>query len=663
MTVDRRLPRLASALVVLTVTVIWICHPQVAHAASLKCAATTSSSTPASPSAGQPCWVDVTPYPFGSDGNPVDPTSALCVNGGAFGPNNYGPNWDGDFNPFGDNIQGNPACYEQVTSMAFRAWNRGLATTSGGPFGVWLYNGTNWFPDPTFPGSSVCPGTTVLWAGKLDYWLIGSSTHSVSTLCRFDGVNLVWDPLTLPAATVAHWPLNLQGQRAGGITAGTCFAWNNCWFFGTDGVEVHWDGQELTDETGPLGSSPWLQEDFVTAAGTVTPNGTALGLALGAGQSTQTTVSNGVATIGQEPLQNAPDGTTTPDAFGSTGGPWSPLAHTVPGDPLGPIPAGTAPVVAAMDTSGDTWLAEHGAEATPLMRLSPDGTAYPCTGYGATTFPFQSLNGYTWTSLAVAPPGGVAPGGIAFAGGTYSTPTQQFQAETGSTEDVEPVIVQAACGKPPTSTEFRIPDPFDNTQATPSVPADFEASLGITAVAAPATNDVWAAAGEGTWLNPTTNKGTSNDQRPHLYLFTDGQAPDAPAGDDNETRPSLFTLSPPVYQVTSPTVVVTPTTTTTTTTKGKPKTVKEKPAIYDTHTKLQTGGTRAKPTYVLHLTFKVRRPVTVGLEALKGKRVVARTPMRRFKGRTGELSVSLNRKAWPTGLKLISPPAKKAASH
>ena len=165
----------ASLLVLLGV---WSVSSTPARADTPSCALTSSASTPSAAGPGSPCWTDVLPYPFGSDGNPVDPNSALCARPGA--PS--GPDWTGDFSPEGGGAAGNPPCYLQVNSLAFRAWNRGLAATglplSSDPtatvgFGVWLYNGANWFPDPTFPGSGVCPGSIVLWAGKLDYWLVG----------------------------------------------------------------------------------------------------------------------------------------------------------------------------------------------------------------------------------------------------------------------------------------------------------------------------------------------------------------------------------------------------------------------------------------------------------------------------------------------------------
>jgi hypothetical protein len=609
--------------------------------------------------------------------------------------------------------------------MAFRAWNRGLAATeipqnspgetfpgnSTNAFGVWLYNGTSWFPDPTFPGASECPGNTVLWAGKLDYWLIPSQSDQSLTLCRFDGENLVWEPLTLPAASLAHLSL-AQGKPAGTITGGTCFAWDNCWFFGTDGIQVHWDGQELTDDTPGLGDTPWLQGDFTAAAGVTTAGGANVGLAVNSGKMsvqpclpgqqdstgractiTEQDSTGGSTTFEQGstttcptptscPLSTQPDGSPAPAAFGSSGGPWSPLAFAPPDQ--------TTVNILGMDGAGDAWAAAQpvqptggglltSAEPAPLISLAPNGTELECPGFGesvdAGSFTYgPGSTGFQWNSLAVVPDASMPDGNEVFAGAFNTAAVTPWNSIPGVSTVAEPAIVQGACGNPSTGTpatmtisEFRILDPLDSDQSSAQmVPAD--AGAAITAMSGSATNDVWAAAGVGFWGRGSTTTGNSADlggpQRPHLYQFTDGQTPDALVGDDNETRPSLFTLSPPVFQVETTTVTVTPSVTTTTTKqKGKTKRKKLKPAIYGVRTRLQHGGTRKRPTYTLHLIFKLRRPTTVGLEALHGKRVVARAPMRRFKGRTGELSLPLQRKAWPTRLKLTTSPGQNGSGH
>src|SRR6202042_1802304 len=101
-----------------------------------------------------------------ADGGPADPTAADCLQ--------Y-------------------SCYLPVESMAFRAWNRGLAlVNSANSYGVWSYNGTSWVPNPSFPGAGTCSGNKILWAGKLDYWVIGSSGGSWPALCRYDAADFVW---------------------------------------------------------------------------------------------------------------------------------------------------------------------------------------------------------------------------------------------------------------------------------------------------------------------------------------------------------------------------------------------------------------------------------------------------------------------------------------
>jgi hypothetical protein len=547
--------------------------------------------------------------------------------------------------------------------MAFRAWNRGLAATTvdgatgSNAYGVWLYNGTTWFPDPTFPGSSVCPGDTVLWAGKLDYWLIGSAGQASTTLCHFDGTQLDWDPLTLPTATLDQLPLTPQGTRLGGITSGTCLAYDNCWFLGTDGIKVHWDGEELADESNGLGGELWLDGNFTSVASTTTASGASIAVAVNSGEYTTETAAGDSPSY---PLPADPFGAAAPQLFGLTGGSWSPLATpaALPGSDL---------VATGMDGSGDTWVAAEPSLASiasgpaPLTRINPDGSQPACPGYGPDgygtgvfSYGEGAGSGYLWASL------GVAPDVSVFAGGSYSIPSPTFEPYI-STPIPQPVIAHVACGASPTVTqwEFLRPDPLSADQGTaPLVPADSGGS--ITAVSASATNDAWAATSTGVWAYAKSGGVLiSGPMAPHFYQFTDGQTPDAPAGNDDEARPSLFTLSPPVYEVTSP-IVVSPTVTKTVKKKRPPKRVTLAPAVYALRTTL---GHTAGGTYSLHLLFKVRRPVTLGLAVLHGKRVVARTPLERFRRGTGELSIPISRDAWPTGLKLLSPPASKTTSH
>ena len=153
------------------------------------------------------------------------------------------------------------------------------------PYGVWLFNGVTWFPSPGFPGYNVCPGRTVVWAGKLDYWLIGGPTDlSWSRLCRFDGATLEWESLELPEATKQHVTVvagKEERRRPGGITSAACLAWNDCWFFGTYGTVMHWDGTQLSDAS-PDPSLSWLQGEYTAAVARQDPQGDPFGVAVGA---------------------------------------------------------------------------------------------------------------------------------------------------------------------------------------------------------------------------------------------------------------------------------------------------------------------------------------------------------------------------------------------
>jgi hypothetical protein len=660
----RALLPLATAL--LALSVISLTGAPSARGDAASCARTTSASTPLTPSPGNPCWTDVLPYPFGSDGNPADPSSSLCARPGPA----YGPGWRGDFNSNGNGIPGAPPCYLTAQSMAFRAWNRGLAALaqprlghgsnpSNVPYGLWLYNGTTWFPDPTFPGASVCPGSEVLWAGKLDYWLIGPNVagDAVSpsrTLCRFDGINLQWEPLSLPAGTVARLPVDsLTGSPAGGITSGACYAWNDCWFFGEDGIAVHWDGQTLSDASMGVATSPWLQGDFSGAVAGTDPVGHPFGLAV-------TKSSNRVYPNG---LPRTPDGSPPVQLFGSGGGPWEPLPFSPPAGGQPGDPFTTDLIAIGANSQGDVWIAGDPADRlaaahvaspqpAPLERLTEPGAPAACSGYAGTTFTLTPSvgDGYRWRALSVF------PDGSALAGAWYSNTAVRFQIGTAILADSEPILVRATCARPPDVTQFRIPDPFS---ADPAHALAGPADMGgwVTTVGANAVNDGWAATTDGAWRYfGNGQQDFGGFLRPHLYRWTDGQPPAAPTADDSESRPSLFTLDPPVYQIGSPTIVVIPSGQKTVQTRGRNKKVKLPPAIYSIHSKLRHSP---NGTFTLALSFKVRRPVTVGLQALRGRTVVASSGMKRFTGHSGALSVTLDRKRWPTRLRLVTSGAKK----
>jgi hypothetical protein len=608
------------------------------------CATTTDSPNPTTPSPGQPCWTDVTPYPFGADGGPVDTSSQSACKSPDPGP---------DWAHFGDPVS---ACYLTVESMAFRAWNRGLAATHGtttgngdndsAGFGLWVFNGARWYPDPTFPGHAACPGNTVLWAGKLDYWLIGQTRTGASwpPLCRFDGSKFEWETLPVPATTLARVPFTGAAQ-AGAITSGACFSWDNCWFFGSYGTMLHWDGENLSDASPGLGVSPWLQGGFTAAIAGTDAAGNPFGFAV-----SDTGPSDGLDPQQQSPAQ--PDGSPPPQLWSFAGGAFTPLAFSPQTNPKPEDPYRTDLVGVAADGRGDLWLAgdpigaRPGVVATgprissttqtaPLSLVTESGSRVTCTGPDftwASAAPTDAENWYAWGTLsAFQTTGDVLAGG-------------QLRSAHGS----EPVVVIGGCGQAPAVARFRIRDQTDADQANAAlVPADVGGFT--TAVAANADNDAWAA---------TTDSPSAFGpvERPHIYRLTDGRPPDAPAGDDNETRPLVFVPEPTQYVISPPVTITTSPPPTHVTQTRKPKHEHLRAAVYGIHHKL-TSGPHA--SFVLRLIFRVRRTVTIGAVGLLHGRVVTSSGLHRFKPGIRELDLTLVRSRWPKQIKFVFPRAKK----
>ena len=164
-------------------------------------------------------------------------------------------------------------------------------------------------------------------------------------------------------------------------------------------------------------------------------------------------------------------------------------------------------------------------------------------------------------------------------------------------------------------TRFRIRDASSPGGSRPADP------LGtVTAIAANAGNDAWAS---------TTSSLGASGQPPHLYRLTNGQTPDAPEGNDEEpARPlpkqeeenvSVEEPPPPLPPVVAPATVT------------QTKSLKLPAAIYDVKAKLHTSRRHGKLYLSLYVTFKLRRPATVGVKALRKGRVVseARPALRR----------------------------------
>jgi hypothetical protein len=659
----RHFGRLALPSSILILALAWVSTANAAEGGStVACAqsATTTTTTttgvegpptspPASPSPGSPCWVDVNPYPFGSEGAPVKTPAQPCslVFNGVAPPGSQ--------------------CALTVTSIAFRAWNRGLAATTSSetpadnPYGVWLFNGVTWLPSPGFPGYNVCPGHTVVWAGKLDYWLIGGPTDlGWSRLCRFDGATLEWEPLELPATTKQHVTVvagKEERRRPGGITSAACLAWNNCWFFGTYGTIVHWDGTQLSDAS-PDPSLKWLQGEYTAAVALQDPQGDPFGVAVGA-----TTEFHGAASISEVLPEH--EGAPPPEMQASSGGPFAPVPFTPPTSPQENDPYRTDLVAVNFDAAGQGWVAGNPAglrvtsryefrpaspslppPPSPLVPVSTSEASTTCAGPPEHRFTFtplafnaaQPTDSFLWSSIAVIPGSGEA-----LAGGSLLPPKESTVEDPNARPiEGEPVIAQAACDGATTVTRFHVEDPTykGSLPKPPLVPADREGY--VSAVAANASNDAWVATSTGSVFNET---GNAVLQPPHLYRLTDGSKPDAPEGNDLEERPLELNLDPPIL-VLEPPPPLPPTPAPTTVTETHK--IKLPPAIYGVKAKLH-----GKRSLSLYLSFRIRRPVTIGAQALRHGRVVSEARPRRFAGDRGLLILKLDRKRWPTKVRFV----------
>jgi hypothetical protein len=316
-------------------------------------------------------------------------------------------------------------------------------------------------------------------------------------------------------------------------------------------------------------------------------------------------------------------------------------------------PYGTDPVAISLDPSGRGWIAANPADwqvgvGVPLLR--PDLTVPErspllpvSTGAGSSTgsdpdcpswyspdglnrFPhtYPSLPGSTlWTSISAFPGGESALAG----GQTVSTLTD-------GTVVSEPVIVQASCDGTATTTRFRIQPPTGSAVAAPA-----DESGWIEAVAANAPNDGWAATNAG--ILPG---GEISFQPPELYRLTDGTAPEAPAGNDDESRTVAEQQDPATYVYKPPPPPKLPPLPRGSTTKQVP------PAISGVQRKV----VRAGRGYALILSFKVRRRVVLGLDAYRQESLVASTGLKRLRPPSGQLRLNLNRKRWPTRIAFIS---------
>jgi hypothetical protein len=278
------------------------------------------------------------------------------------------------------------------------------------------------------------------------------------------------------------------------------------------------------------------------------------------------------------------------------------------------------------------------AQPSPLLPLSRTGEpSVTCKGppsghtkHGLFTYtPEESetepAGAFLWSSLAAFPASGEA-----LAGG------RMRPRRTGPSIPAvaEPVIAQVGCDGSVTLTRFRIPG---------GEPGDGEGTT--AAVAATANNDGWAATSEGESSTPAP-------QRPHLYRLTNGRPPEAPEGNDEEPpRPRETTEEPPIFVFEPPPAPPPPPPAPTMT---QTPTVTLPPAVFGVKVKLHRTKRHGHIIFSLYLTFKLRRPITIGAQALRHGHIVSAARPRHFAGKTGVLILQLDRRRWPTQVRFIA---------
>jgi hypothetical protein len=615
------------------------------------------------PGTAASCWVEE-PYPFVQEGDndeggaPTTQPTGLC----------------------GENVL--PPCYLTVTSMTFKAWNRGRAVTTNnqGQSMVWTYNGTQWGPEPAFSlQRNKCLGTTIIAASKGDYWLINANSSDGQPwqpLCRFDREENEWGPIEIPKSVAQQLtyiihpgegpPNEAIATRGGGITSGTCFAWNNCWFFGSYGVVLHWSEKLVEPEPGkkeqvlalreaPSPAVPGLLPggEFLAAAARHGPGAEEFALVVGSNSEGETPPSFGEPPPGS--LQKEAGGEPPAQLYSSIGGEFSPIGLSLPSGEGHPF--NTKLTAVDVSPAGQGWVAGNPAEQSnasapqpaPLLEVSGTWKSASCAAPPEFTYaPAQEqteaeerkavAGAFAWSSVAAIPDTGEA-----FFGGSMRRTSKEVIAGDPSEDATrEPVIAQVSCGGTTTLTRFRTEESTSSAEQTAKpAPADREGE--ISALAASAPNDAWATTRSGTFRSGAF-------EPPRLYHFTNGRTPEAEAGNEAETRTTQeskdesFAPPPPAPAPPAPVIK-------TTTTK---KTVKLPAAIYDVKAAVRSSTVGGSIELNLYITFRLRRTVTVGAHALRNGRVVSVAPVKRFGGRSGTLVLHLSRQRWPTKITFVS---------
>ena len=537
-----------------------------------------------------------------------------------------------------------PVGLGRIGDIEFQAPDRGLLITEGRPptvpAGLWSYNGVEWHEYASVCGASqkeTAPedGGRIAWAGPSEFWTVsdgrpGQANESGSqgmerepplednTLCHFSGGQIV--------GSYAHPAFQSDSYQL--MHGAACLAPSDCWFGGealpppqVGAFQLHWNGGSLEAE--PTFGEPNPIADMRALEGN----------------------------LYESTLLTTAPGAEPPAVYRSEGGlPFQPEEATIPlyagAEPpaaLGPLrlaagegllwaAAGAHPLSGGGATPGQVTVlqrrrglwsqvigpgnAESGTEPRPLPALFPgeERKEEALLGGEARFADVRAIAAEPGTErvwVALAPPGAAAP-----------TDRRAVLIHVGSEgELLEPPVV--------------LPDEQEQ-----------QAGLGpkgpVAKLSCPGEEDCWMATSEG-WLfhfAPPAARSVGRD--PNEGEFFRGLisfrpvdqglpqvTPDAPPADTSGEPPSEVEREEIIKEA-----------------PGGPHTsLVTLPLMSSLHSRVVHGN-------ILQLRFHLSVKAKVRLIAKRRRAVVGRTAMRTFDEGNRMLTLRLNRRRWPTALKL-----------
>ncbi len=518
-----------------------------------------------------------------------------------------------------------------IGDIEFWAPNRGLLITAGNPptipAGVWAYNGVSWHEL-----ANVCGATEgrIAWAGPNEFWTVsdgrpgqaateGNPPLADNTLCHFSGGQVVG----------SYASLAFRADSYQAMHGAACVGSEDCWFGGETlpagqigAFHLHWNGHSLSAEPNPQGHAVGDMRNY-------------------AGQLYESVHIE----YGDEVSE--PEPPTEPS-----------LEHQIE-------PNGVQPTFVSLFTGLPIYAAGETPEALDFLRLSADeqalwGAADPTHAPKNSTLGEVTVLrdvGGTWTQVLgpTTDPGGTNPFTKAAGEPPSNEVVQSIAAAPPSPAEVvagEEGAWLALNSRLNANKEPLAPAMVARLSSTGSVserqtlPSAQETQEGVgpkgaaERIACPDVNDCWLATSQG-WLfhlAPEGERHLPEDTDPafsELITYRPEDegipktVPDAPPPDDSgllgEAPVALGT--PPEKKETLP----------------EPRI--EVPLLSDVRTRLVKGTT-------LELLFHLAVRARVRLLAERHGKVVARTSMRTLAAGSRTLLLRLDRRQWPTKLKL-----------